>query len=219
MNRLHLGILSAFVIAALAAASPRAAADTVFDNTNGTNTPGGYVVGQYGAFCAPCSYTLGAAFTVPAGPGYTLGQIGVLVSSASATDNQTNIGLYTTGAGDVPGTLLESWTSGVTTTIELLNLPSISTIELEAGQQYWVVLGMSDPTATNYWWVNPYGQIGLVSNSYNGGPFTPASPSGYGVEAFYIDGSPTPEPSSWLLFVTGLAGLGAVAARRRARQP
>jgi hypothetical protein len=96
----------------------------------------------------------------------------------------------------------------------LANIPFTSTTHpvLSAGQQYWLVASMVDPTATAYWWTPNSGDLGLNAASFDGGPFfVQALPRG----AFEIDGAAVPEPASVLLCGIGAVTLAARSLRRR----
>jgi Domain of unknown function (DUF6531) len=166
----------------LNAASPVA----IFSDLNGTFTPGGYIVGQYSP---GNSYAGGPAFRV-VGQNYKLTQIQALLSFSSGVNNMT-IGLYT-DSGGVPGTLLESWNlvNVLTPSPSIVTLASVASPTLTAGQRYWIIAGMANPTSVGVWWVNPLGEglQGFGTSSRNGSPFSPGANSVFGFDAFSVSG-------------------------------
>jgi hypothetical protein len=142
---------------------------TIFSDLTGTTHAGGYVVGQY----LPLgSVAIGTAFT-PTGPNYKLSQIQALLSLDSGVNDMT-LRLYQ-GSGDVPGSLLESWhlVNVLGSTPSIVTVDSVKNPKLVAGQQYWITATMSDLTSRAYWWGNTLGEHGVMTNSWNGGPFSP----------------------------------------------
>ncbi len=175
---------------------PAAAPVTVFSDLNGTATPGGYIVGQYSPGNA---YVLGAAF-IPSGQTYTLTQIQALLSFNSGI-NIMFVELHQ-DAGGVPGQTLESWIlSGVLGPAPaIITMNSVLQPTLQAGQRYWVTVGMEDSKSTGVWWINninlggpccgPYQVQGIATGSLNGEPFTPSAPTNVGFHAFGVFGFP-----------------------------
>jgi hypothetical protein len=129
-----------------------------------------------------------------------------------------------TDADGVPGTRVSGAYWSVTTvplsfgTCCDLAVVHVTGVTLAPDTDYFMVLSPVSPTADsfNVWNLSGLGTTGLNLISQNGGPWL----DGFGptLGAFEIEGSPTPEPSSFVLCLVGIMGaMGALQIRRRKR--
>jgi len=212
-------ILSAAAVL-FAGIMPVAKADTIFSNiTTPDSFPGGRfpVIGPQ-AFGGIEYQAIGEEFT-PTGNA-TLTETEVIVGFFSGEgDPHFNESLYTNNNG-LPGTLVQSLATDLTasSTPGAVDVDGLS-IALTAGSSYWLVLTPFDgDTAIDWDDEGSSAQPEALSNS--GAPpsaWTHATSSDN--VQFAIDGtlaptSAVPEPSSFVLLVTGLAGAAGVARRR-----
>jgi len=192
-----------------------ASAEVIFDNTTGTSSSGGYVVGEY----SPGSvYALGGNFTVPVGAPLHLvgGSIGVSFDATSPGLNEMDLEIANdVGGPDPVGTIVASAIiSDLPTVLTFVNFTFSPEALLTPGASYWLLASMPDGTATAYWWAAYISPAAYpVAVSYNEGIFTLGSHTQ--PVMFTIDA--VPEPSTWAMMLLGFAGLG-VAAFRRARK-
>jgi hypothetical protein len=186
-----------------------ASAEVIFDNSTGTSSSGGYVVGEY----SPGSvYALGGSFTVPVGAPVHLvgGSIGVSFDASSTGLNQMDLEIaQDVGGADPVGSIIASATiSGLPTVLTFVDFTVSPEALLTPGASYWLLASMPDSTATAYWWAADVAPAAYpVAVAYNGGVFSLGSHTQ--PVMFTIDA--VPEPSTWLMVFVGFAW----AARRR----
>jgi PEP-CTERM motif len=187
-----------------------ASAAVIFDNSTGTSSSGGYVVGEY----SPGSvYALGGDFTVPDGAPLRLvgGSIGVSFDAASPGLNEMDLEIAKDVGGAEPvGAIVASATiDDLPTVLTFVDFNVSPVALLTPGASYWLLASLPDPTATAYWWA-AYVSPGAypVAVAYNGGVFALGSHSQ--PVMFTIDA--VPEPSTWTMILIGFALIGWIAA-------
>ena len=203
-------------VAAIAAAAfalggaGEASAEVIFDNSTGTSSSGGYVVGEY----SPGSvYALGGIFTVPVNGPLDLvgGSIGVsFASSTGSNEMDLEIAEDVGGADPVGAVVATATISNLPTVLTFVDFTVSPEARLTPGASYWLLASMPDPTATAYWWA-AYIPAGAypVAVAYNGGVFMLGSHSQ--PVMFTIDA--VPEPSTWAMILIGFVLIAWIAAR------
>jgi len=119
-------------------------------------------------------------------------------------------------SGDLPGTLLESFSASLSAAPAMMQMGSALNPVLNGGSRYWLVFDVPDP-------VNESGMLavsplpGAVEEAYKigGGPWMSGMASSQG--AFRISGEAMPEPSSAVLMATALTAI--LAARLGRKRP
>ena len=150
-----------------------ASAEVIFDNSTGTSSSGGYVVGEY----SPGSvYALGGNFTVPVGAPLHLvgGSIGVSFGASSTGLNEMDLEIAEdVGGADPVGAILASATiSDLPTVLTFVDFTVSPEALLTPGASYWLLASMPDTTATAYWWAAYVPPAAYpVAVAYNGGDF------------------------------------------------
>jgi hypothetical protein len=205
-------------VAAIAAAAfalwgaGEASAAVIFDNSTGTSSSGGYVVGEY----SPGSvYALGGDFTVPVGAPLHLvgGSIGVSFDSNSTGSNEMDLEVAEdVGGADPVGAVVASATiSNLPTVLTFVNFTMPEAL-LTPGASYWLLASMPDSAATAYWWAAdiPPGSY-PVAVSYNGGTFT----AGIHSQPVMFTIVAVPEPPSWAMILLGFAAIAWAASRQQ----
>jgi hypothetical protein len=150
-----------------------ASAEVIFDNSTGTSSSGGYVVGEY----SPGSvYGLGGNFTVPVGAPLHLvgGSIGVSFGASSTGLNEMDLEIADDVGGANPvGAILASATiSDLPTVLTFVDFTVSPEALLTPGASYWLLASMPDTTATAYWWAAYVPPAAYpVAVAYNGGDF------------------------------------------------
>ena len=189
-----------------------ASAEVIFDNSTGTSSSGGYVVGEY----SPGSvYALGGNFTVPVGAPLHLagGSIGVSFGASSTGLNEMDFEIAEdVGGADPVGAILASATiSDLPTVLTFVDFTVSPEALLTPGvASYWLLASMPDTAATAYWWaayVPP--AVYPVAVAYNGGVFALGS---HTQPVMFTNA--VPEPSTWLTALVGFAAFGWAALRR-----
>ena len=189
-----------------------ASAEAIFDNSTGTSSSGGYVVGEY----SPGSvYALGGNFTVPVGAPLHLvgGSIGVSFGASSTGLNEMDLEIAEdVGGADPVGAILASATiSDLPTVLTFVDFTVSPEALLTPGASYWLVASMPDTTATAYWWAAYVPPAAYpVAVAYNGGIFALWSHS----QPVMFTINAVPEPSTWLMVLVGFAAFGWAALRR-----
>jgi hypothetical protein len=195
-----------------------ASAEVIFDNSTGTSSSGGYVVGEY----SPGSvYALGGDFTVPVGAPLHLvgGSIGVSFDASTGLNEMELEIANDIGGADPVGAIVASATiSNLPTVLTFVDFTLSPEALLRPGASYWLLASMPDPAATAYWWaadIPPAAYPAAVA--YNGGIFTLGSHT----QPVMFTITAVPEPSTWLMVLVSFAGLALAAPRRprRARAP
>jgi PEP-CTERM motif len=189
-----------------------ASAEAIFDNSTGTSSSGGYVVGEYSAGSV---YALGGNFTVPVGAPLHLvgGSIGVSFGASSAGLNEMDLEIAEdVGGADTVGAILASATiSDLPTVLTFVDFTVLPEALLTPGASYWLVASMPDTTATAYWWAAYVPPAAYpVAVAYNGGIFALGSHS----QPVMFTINAVPEPSTWLMVLVGFAAFGWAALRR-----
>lgn len=156
------------------------------------------------------------AFSFTSSSSVSLEQIDLLTMGNYASPQPPAGSLYLmTDNGGVPGTLLSSWGFSLPTEpIGIVSLPepSFVPVSLSAGQKYWIVV--SDPVPGTAVWLplattTTQTQLTMVSGSA-------WQPLTYWSDAqFRVQGTPVPEPGSFVL--AAIAALALVAIRRGRR--
>jgi MYXO-CTERM domain-containing protein len=193
-----------------------ASAEVIFDNSTGTSSSGGFVVGEY----SPGSvYALGGNFTVPVGAPLHLvgGSIGISFEASSTGFNEMDLEIaQDVGGADPVGAILASATiSNLPTALTFVHFMVSPEALLTLGASYWLLASMPDSAATAYWWAADVPPAAYpVAVAYNGGVFA------LGVHGqpvmFTIDA--VPEPSTWLMALVGFAGAALLRTRRAPRR-
>jgi len=189
-----------------------ASAEAIFDNSTGTSSSGGYVVGEYSAGSV---YALGGNFTVPVGAPLHLvgGSIGVSFGASSAGLNEMDLEIAEdVGGADTVGAILASATiSDLPTVLTFVDFTVSPEALLTPGASYWLVASMPDTTATAYWWAAYVPPAAYpVAVAYNGGIFALGSHT----QPVMFTINAVPEPSTWLMVLVGFAAFGWAALRR-----
>jgi PEP-CTERM motif len=189
-----------------------ASAEAIFDNSTGTSSSGGYVVGEYSAGSV---YALGGNFTVPVGAPLHLvgGSIGVSFGASSTGLNEMDLEIAEdVGGADPVGAILASATiSDLPTVLTFVDFTVSPEALLTPGASYWLVASMPDTTATAYWWAAYVPPAAYpVAVAYNGGIFALGSHT----QPVMFTINAVPEPSTWLMVLVGFAAFGWAALRR-----
>jgi hypothetical protein len=196
-------VCGAFLLTAALATPTRG--DIIFSNETGLLSNGGYAVGNYPVVPPIGVYVIGFNFVVPSSTSYICNS-GSFVGSldvAGSSSNDIQLQLYN-DVSNLPGSVIDSVTLHNVLGSNLTIIPFNSTFQpiLSAGQQYWLVASMVDPTATGIWWTPNSGDLGLDAYTFNGGPWSAlALPRG----ALEISGTPT-NPSTTATLPTVGAG-------------
>ena len=178
-----------------------ASAEAIFDNSTGTSSSGGYVVGEYSAGSV---YALGGNFTVPVGAPLHLvgGSIGVSFGASSTGLNEMDLEIAEdVGGADPVGAILASATiSDLPTVLTFVDFTVSPEALLTPGASYWLVASMPDTTATAYWWAAYVPPAAYpVAVAYNGGVFALGSHT----QPVMFTINAVPEPSTWLIIARG----------------
>jgi hypothetical protein len=181
-------------------------ADVVFSNVTGTGTVNNFtgVCGSGAPSCTPDGIWAAGEFTPAAN--YSLTDAQALVATGTSSTATFNVFLYSNKSG-VPGSAIEQIGFGLTATTNppgsLITANTVNTpITLVSGTPYWLVLA---PAAANSFinWANGGSPAAPFAVSGDGGSTWGAS--GNVTDQFQIDGTPVPEPSSFVLL--GIATL------------
>lgn len=200
-----------FVLGLMGAMAAPVCADTLFT----TLGPGGsYVSGSYYTVGAPSDAVQGFPFTLDSGT--TVSDAVLALGYGSGPNSPVDVYIESNSGGE-PG-------SEIVTLNQVGTIPALGSggglvtfdcsgagCKLEAGT-YWLVAVESNPSSQQAWFAaDGLPSVGLVYN-YSGSPTGPWSTAIFDDAAFQIDGS-TPEPSSFVLLVSGLLGLAWVLRR------
>lgn len=207
-------ILFVVVLISVLRPAPTRASVTVFTDLGSTNPV--YNGAGYWGVASSNSFPVGMAFT-PSST-YSLAQIDIALSFVSGTNSAT-VELLSDN-GDTPGSVLETWsvtgmptypTNGDANTLQ--SLTANASVTLASGNQYWIeAIAPSDTTLG--WNLSNTGSGGSAAyGTISQGGYTMSDP----LSAFDVLGnapSVTPEPSSLLLFTTGILAIALVTRRR-----
>ena len=218
----------AAVILALSLA-PRADAAVVFSNLDPDDDFAGTAAAQLGTGLGSSDffYEAAMAFMPPGAEDFTLDRIELAVGLHSGS-NELDVFLYNDNAG-VPGDLLESFhfsdAMQLFGSTALLAADSSLHPTLAGGSQYWLSALPSDVNTGAGWNANALGQSGYQALFDYAGGGTWVPDDGQSTQGAYrISGSElpfpappgvVPEPSAFLLFGAGLAGLAGFRGRSR----
>ena len=171
-----------------------------------------------GASACGTSSTIATPFTVAGSGNQTVTQIDLAVGYIPGSPATFNASIWTDVA-NLPGVQVAnaSWqglssTEMVGNCCDLVSVTGISGVNMISGQQYFMILGPVDNSDSSLtgWFYNYQDTNGLMLSSSDGGT-TWGSMSNMPIAAFDVMGfdppSSTPEPASFLLFGTGLAGV------------
>jgi len=230
MKMLRLPTLSAFVLGLGFFSLPSAAAviySSLGPSGDVYNSSGGFGFGGSGcAFCSGTGYSDGLGFTTDGSGVFSVTSISLGMFN-DLSPNTFDVAIYTSSNGH-PGTVVPGaqWDSLSTNVVQggccsLVTVSGITGLNLTGGDDYYLVLTPVSFTDTSF---NVLAYSTTSANQdYQYSPNGISTWTNAAVElggAFEIDGnavSSTPEPSTWLLLGTGLAGLLAVRRRPASR--
>jgi len=183
-------------------------ASIIFSNLVG-NVSGGQGV-QGSDFSAQGS--VAEAFVPTADFAMTDAEIEVFQDQGFGGDPLFNVSLYS-NAGGKPGSLLASF--GTALAAPVLGgtvVASSPQLFLTSGTEYWLVLTPFDAGTNIGWEADGSQSVPLALGDPTGNSW---SADGTSVLQFQIDGSPVPEPTTWIPFTSGLALLACWGRRRK----
>jgi hypothetical protein len=203
-----------FVALGIIGLTKNAQADIVYSNFTPTNGSGylgtGPTVGAISLFISPIpTQTLAVSFTPITS--YDLTSIEVPTNYQRGTNN-FSVSLRTNLLGSdltVTTTSFSSFPGSIVTV-------SPTSIPLNAGTTYYLIIGAASPTAGGGWFANAGSQTGYFVASQN--PDLPFSATTGSTPAFRINGTlasvSAPEPTTLSLLIIGSLGIGFVKRRR-----
>ncbi len=130
----------------------------------------------------------------------TTGQVSSITVALFSNANYT-ASLELMDNGNLPGTVLESWTFAGTGSAQTLS--GLGTSNLVAGTSYWLEIEPATPSDSGAWYENDQGATGSFLFS-NGGTWSPYNNT---LSVFRVETNPVPEPMSMAVIGIGLAAL------------
>jgi uncharacterized protein (TIGR03382 family) len=203
------------IVAAAAAGASVSMADVIIGNMPGNDGTSTFMNAPLGGANGGSVHDSKAAgFVMPAGDPYTLDFVTLRLAFFD-TDSVPMVQLYS-NAGTVPGSLIHTLSNPTisVTTDDFVFTPT-STVTLDAGETYWIVVWNDAPVANSFRWMANSPSIvptGVAINAgyrfSNGGP--PPTGNSTTLNSYSVNATIIPAPSG-----LALLGLGLVALRRR----